>query len=92
MSTIIEIIFHLIKCSPSIDYANYAYNINCDETKFNNEMIFQTHNTIKDKIDYMTDLKYFLKADTKGERIGVGSFELLSEVFYRKNKKCLNKH
>lgn len=89
MATIIQIGFHLIKCFPSLNYANYSFTIFCDETKFNDTITFQAFNTIKDNLRYKTDLKYFLKVYDKGDLIGVGGFELLSEVFYRKEKKCL---
>ena len=84
-----QLTFELTGYYPSTyNFNGYSFHIMPDETKFNGIIIYETRNTVNNRIDVKTDVNYFIKAMYAGELVGIANFKVPSSAFYKKSK-CL---
>ena len=84
-----QLTFELTGYYPSTyNFNGYSFHIMSDETKFNGIIIYETRNTVNNRIDVKTDVNYFIKAMYAGELVGIANFKVPSSAFYKKSK-CL---
>ena len=63
-----QLTFELTGYYPSTyNFNGYSFHIMSDETKFNGIIIYETRNTVNNRIDVKTDVNYFIKAMYAGE-------------------------
>ena len=85
--SIAEIQFFVKDCNPkSFDFNECKFKIISYDTKFDNFISFQNNDSITDKTELKTDIKYCIKALIKGEILGIGSFILPKNTFDKKIK------
>ena len=85
--SITEIQFSVIDCNPkTFDFSDCYFKIISHDTKFDNTISYLQKNSITDKTELKSDIKYCIKVMTKGEIIGIGSFILPKRTFDKKLK------
>ena len=76
-----QLTFELTGYYPSTyNFNGYSFHIMSDETKFNGIIIYETRNTVNNRIDVKTDVNYFIKAMYAGELVGIANFKVPSKM------------
>ena len=84
-----QLTFEITGYYPSTyNFNGYSFHIISDEMKFNGIIIYESRNSVNNRIDIKTDVNYFIKAMYAGELVGIANFKVPSSSFYKKSK-CL---